>query len=228
MFFQRWFYQADAKATGKRLARDRLEGQWWAPLARPIASRLLVRRMVPRLSYSGGNEVNMPQLKKSFTNLSALLNSHFQTRPYLLGGRPCFGDFGLWCNLYEAWTDPTANAYLEANAPALVDYIKRMLSPVVDGEFEPFETLKPTLKPVMEQEIAGRFLLWMDANHRAWHAGEKNTSLTMYSAPFTQKTFKYQVNTLEELRRKFATVSENQLLNGLLEETNCLTFLKST
>ena len=63
MFFQRWFYKADAEATGKRLARDRLEGQWWGPLAGPVFSRLVVRRMVPRLVYSGGNEINIPTLK---------------------------------------------------------------------------------------------------------------------------------------------------------------------
>lgn len=226
MFFQRWFYPADAKATGKRLAKDRLEGQWWGPVVRPLAARLLVRRMVPRLSYSGGNEVNMPNLKASFTALSAMLEAHLQKRPYLLGGRPCFGDFGLWCNLYEAWTDPTAGAYLEANTPALVRYIKRMLAPEVSGEFEPLEALKPTLMPILAEEMAGRFLPWMDANQRAWRAGEKETSLTMCGATFKQKTFKYQATTLDELRRKFATVSDNPTLVELLDQVSCLSFLK--
>ena len=227
MFFQRWFYEADAKATGKRLAKELLQGQWWAPIAEPITARLLVRRMVPRLVYSGGNETNIPQLKQSFIDLSAMLETHFQERSYLLGGRPCFGDFGLWCNYYQAWTDPTANAYLEANSPALVGYIKRMLSPSVEGPFEPLKALKPTLTPILEREVAGRFLPWMVANHRAWRAGEKETSLTMYGAPFQQKTFKYQAVTLDELRRKLETVSANETLTSLLDETGCLSFLKS-
>ncbi len=227
MFFQRWFYEADAKATGKRLAKERLEGQWWAFLARPIVSRLLVRRMVPRLVYSGGNEVNIPQLKQSFVDLSAMLDTHFQARPYLLGGRPCFGDFGLWCNYYQAWTDPTANAYLEANAPALVAYIKRMLSPGIEGPFETFEALFPTLEPILEKEMACRFLPWMEANHRAWHAGEKETSLTMNGSLFRQKTFKYQAQTLDELRRKLASTSGNETLLGLLDRSGCLPFLNA-
>jgi glutathione S-transferase len=227
MFFQRWFYRADAEATGRRLADARLEGQWWAPLARPIAARLLVRRMVPRLSYSGGNETNIPQLKQSFTDLTAMLESHFEKRPYLMGARPCFGDFGLWCNFYQAWTDPTAGAYLEARAPALVGYIKRMLSPAVEGEFESLDALKRTLVPVLEQEMARRFLPWMEANHRAWRAGQEETSLTMCGAPFRQKTFKYQARTLDELRRKFATVSDNRALVDLLDETGCLAVLRS-
>jgi glutathione S-transferase len=226
MFFQRWFYKADAKATGQRLARERFSGEWWSGLARPIASYLLIRRMVPRLVYSGGNPTNIPQLKQSFEALTAMLEAHFKTRPYLLGDRPCFGDFGLWCNFYQAWTDPTANAHLEAHAPALVAYIKRMLNPSVEGDFEPLETLKPTLTPILEQEMARRFLPWMEANHRAFSAGEKQTSLQMNGQLFQQKTFKYQAVTLDELRRKFATASGNAELSGLLDETGCLPFLK--
>ena len=227
MFFQRWFYEQDAKSTGARLAKERLDGQWWAPIVRPIAARLLVKRMVPRLVYSGGNETNVPQLKKSFEDLAAMLETHFQSRPYLLGQRPCFGDFGLWCNLYQAWTDPTANAHLEGYAPTLVRYIKRMLDPEVEGDFESFETLKPTLTPILSSEMATRFLPWMEANHKAWHAGEKGTRLTMNGALFEQKTFKYQANTLDELRRKFSTVAQNETLSAVLEETGCLEFLKA-
>ncbi|MEL6244881.1 MAG: glutathione S-transferase family protein [Pseudomonadota bacterium] len=225
MFFQRWFYEADAKATGRRLARDRLEGQWWAPFARPLAARLLVRRMVPRLVYSGGNETNIPELKQSFIELSAMLDAHFQDRPYLLGGRPCFGDFGLWCNLYEARTDPTAGAYLEKNAPKLVDYLKRMLTPASEGPFETLDALRPTLTPILQREMAERFLPWMEANHQAWRAGRKETSLTMNGSLFQQKTFKYQAGMLDELRRKFGSVASTPPLAALMKETGCLPFL---
>ncbi len=222
MFFQRWFYAADARATGRRLAAERFSGEWWSAMARPIAAQLLVRRMVPRLAYSGGNATNVPQLKQSFENLAALLETHLQTRPYLLGARPCFGDFGLWCNLHQAWTDPTANAYLEAHAPTLVAYLKRMLHPSVEGDFEPLDTLRPTLAPILAQEMATRFLPWMVANHRAFAAGEKDTSLQMNGQLFQQKTFKYQAVTLDELRRKFASVAGNATLTALLAETGCL------
>lgn len=228
MFFQRWFYPADATATGKRLARARLKGTWWGPLFRPIAARLLVRRMVPRLVYSGGNEINIPQLKLSFIDLATLLEAHFQTRPYLMGGRPCFGDFGLWCNLYQAWTDPTAGNYLETTAPALVAYIKRMRDPSMEGEFEGLDTLAPTLSPVLRNEMAARFLPWMKANHKAWHAGEKETSLEMCGSPFKQKTFKYQALTLDELRNKYNSVADNTLLAQLLDETGCLPYLSKS
>jgi glutathione S-transferase len=225
MFFQRWFYAADAKAAGRRITNERYGGEWWSAIAKPFLAHMMVRRMVPRLVYSGGNETNIPQLKASFESLSAMLDRHFRMRPYLMGARPCFGDFGLWCNFYQAWTDPTAKAHLEAHAPALVAYIKRMLNPSVQGDFESLETLKPTLAPILEKEMAARFLPWMAANHRAFHAVEKMTSLQMNGQLFQQKTFKYQAVTLDELRRKFATVSGNAELRGLLEETGCLACL---
>ena len=67
----------------------------------------------------------------------------------------------------------------------------------------------------------------MAANHAAFNAGEKETSLTMKGAPFRQKTFKYQVATLDEMRRKLTSVGENEQLIALLERTGCLPYLKN-
>ena len=91
-------------------------------------------------------------------------------------------------------------------------------------DFESIETLNPTLAPILEREVAARFLPWMEANHRAWHSGEKETSLTMNGSLFQQKTFKYQALTLDELRSRFAAVSDHENLLELLEETGCLPF----
>jgi len=225
MFFQRWFYEADARATGRRIAGELLQDAWWGGLAKPLLARLLVRRMVPRLVYSGGNETNIPQLQQSFEELTGLLDVHFQQHAYLLGQRPCFGDFGLWCNLYQAWTDPTAGTYLEQHAPALVAYLKRMQSPSIEGDFASLTQLLPTLEPILSGDIATRFLPWMVANEAAWNAREKETTLTMNGQLFRQKTFKYQAVTLAELRRKYLSIVEHQPLNDVLGRTGCLQFL---
>jgi len=50
----------------------------------------------------------------------------------------------------------------------------------------------------------------------------------MKGAPFRQKTFKYQVATLDELRRKLATVADNAPLTAVLERTGCLPFLQAS
>jgi hypothetical protein len=50
----------------------------------------------------------------------------------------------------------------------------------------------------------------------------------MMGAPFQQKTFKYQAATLDELRRKFASVEDDADLVAVLEKTGCLPFLKAS
>ena len=54
-----------------------------------------------------------PQIEDSFRETLALLEAHLAPRPYLMGARPAFADFGLWPQIYEAWTDPTAGALVE-------------------------------------------------------------------------------------------------------------------
>ncbi|MEO1043569.1 MAG: glutathione S-transferase family protein [Pseudomonadota bacterium] len=228
MFFQRWFYEADQKATGRRLAGLMLEGQWYKPFAKPIVTQSIIKRMIPRLSFAGANETNIPHLKESFENFSGLFDAHLESRPYLFGARPCFGDFGMWCNLYQAWTDPTAKAYFERHTPHVLAYIKRMLDPKVEGDFESLEDLAPTLEPIMQQEVGPRFLPWMVANEKAWEAGDKETSLTMKGQPFRQNTFKYQAATLKELRSKYNKVKDNDILNTFLSKTGCLDAISTT
>jgi hypothetical protein len=87
--------------------------------------------------------------------------------------------------------------------------------------------LNPTLTPILKQEVATRFLPWMEANHRAFHAGEKETKLQMNGQLFQQKTFKYQANTLDELRDRFVKVSDQPELTRFLDETGCLPFLRA-
>ena len=102
-----------------------------------------------------------------------------------------------------------------------------MQTPKIEGNFETLEALEPTLRPILAQDMATRFLPWMDANHKAWAAGKKQTHLTMNGDVFQQKTFKYQATTLDELRRKFSTVADNHPLTTLLKDTGCLAALKA-
>ena len=59
---------------------------------------------------------------------------------------------------------------------------------------------------------------------QAFAAGQKDTQLTMNGQLFQQKTFKYQANTLNELRRKFSTVADTPELVSLLDKTGCTAF----
>ena len=97
----------------------------------------------------------------------ALLDSHLEQRPYLFGGRPAYGDFGLWGQLYEMWTDPTAGALIEGCAPHVLDWVHRMLWPRAEGPFESWDALEPTLMPILARQVGVQFLTWTAANEKA-------------------------------------------------------------
>ena len=70
-------------------------------------------RMVNRVWFVGSSEQTAPQIEESFCEGIVQLEAHLSDRPYLFGARPSFGDFGLWGQLYNAWTDPTPGALIE-------------------------------------------------------------------------------------------------------------------
>lgn len=230
MFHYRWGYPADQKVRSRSLAQGTLAAAlpgFVANALTPLVAPLLVRRMVPRLAFAGANPNNAPIIEDSWATVVEVLQQHLQTRPYLFGGRPAFADFGLWGQLHQAWTDPTCHAHLEANATAVVDWIKRMDHPAVEGEFETLEQLKPTLTPLFEREVGPRFLAWAVANKRALEAGETHTELPMAGQTYSQKTFKYPAQGIDLIADKLRGLGENPALSVFLEETGCLPHLRA-
>jgi glutathione S-transferase len=225
MFHHRWGYRADQKQRSGTLARGMLVGHPLRVFA-PLMARFIVRRMVPRMSFAGANENNAPLLVESFERLVAMLEVHLADRAYLFGGRPAFGDFGLWGQLYQAWIDPTCGAHLRAHGRSVIGWIERMLDPKVEGDFEAFGSLEPTLHPLFEQEIGPRFLAWDAANAVAWEKGDDRTELEMDGRNYYQKTFKYPAGGLWILRKKFEAVAGDSRLHSFLDETGCLTPLE--
>jgi glutathione S-transferase len=224
MFHHRWRYRADQRHRSGTLARGMLEGHPLRVFA-PLVARFIVRRMVPRMGFAGANENNAPILEESFHTLVALLEEHLSSRAYLFGGRPAFGDFGLWGQLYQALIDPTCGAWLREHGPSVVEWLERMLDPRDDGPFECFAALEDTLRPIFADEIGPRFLAWDAANTASWQAGRPQTELAMDGRNYTQKTFKYPAQTLEILRSKHAAVSNDATLAAFLDTTRCLPYL---
>ena len=123
--------------------------------------------MVDRVWFVGSNAVTAPQIEAGFLDMLGLLDSHLAGRPYLFGGRPAFGDFGLWGQIYEMWTDPTAGAIIGGGAPHVLDWVHRMLWPKAEGKFEAWSTLEPTLMPILTKQVGRQFMPWTCANEKA-------------------------------------------------------------
>jgi len=224
MFHYRWYYEPDRVYTAERIARTVFgaEGEALAQAAAAVGERML-----GRLHFVGASEQTRPILEGSLHRLLGLLEAHLQDRDYLFGGRPAFGDFGLYAQLYECLSDPTAGAIMRAEAPAVVAWCERMLAPADGGAFEPWHAVAPTLLPLLSQEVAGLFLPWSDANARALAAGETGVELELDGQPYAQEVQKYHARSLQALRLRHAGLAPEAraVVDAALAETGCLPFL---
>ncbi len=220
MFHLRWAREEDRLSAGGRIASVMApKGDEKARLA---VRTQIIERMTGRVFFVGSNEVTAPQIEQSFLDAIALLNTHLANRPYLFGGRPAFGDFGLWGQIYNAWTDPTAAAWIEGGAPNVLDWIHRMLYPRAEGDFENWASVESTLAPFLAGQVGALFCPWTEANAAAIGAGEDEFSVELDGKTFTQKPQKYHAKSLRAIREKYAKAPDKAALDPVLEAAGCL------
>ena len=221
MFHYRWFYAADQDSAGERLARSLM------PDADVEQAKAMIQsRMVPRLKFVGSSAETKDLIEDSYKRQLRILNAHLAQRTYLFGQRPSFADFGMYAQLYQCSTDPTPAGIMRETAPHVAKWIQEMLGPRNDGAFETWADLKPTLMPLLKEEIAGIFFPWTIANANALVAGEKEFSMTLAGKPYSQETQKYHAKSLAALRARYAAVADKSALDSILKEAGCYDYLK--
>jgi hypothetical protein len=170
--------------------------------------------------------VTAPQIEKSFRDSLEQLDTHLSDRSYLFGARPSWGDFGLWGQIYNAWTDPTGAAWVESTAPNVLAWIQRMLYPVAEGDFESWSSLEPTLMPFLKSQVGALFCPWTVANSAAMAAGGEEFSVELAGKTFTQEPQKYHAKSLKVIRDKYAAVADKSDLDPVLDAAGCLSALQ--
>jgi glutathione S-transferase len=224
MFHYRWARDVDQISAAGRIARMRGPAageQQHAAFAGQVRAR-----MVDRVWFVGSNAVTAPQIEAGFVNMLGLLDAHLATRPYLFGGRPAFADFGLWGQIYEMWTDPTAGAIIGGGAPHVLDWVHRMLWPRAEGPFETWSTLAPTLMPILAEQVGAQFMPWTCANEKALGEGQEEFSVTLGDKLWTQTPQKYHARSLAMLRAKYAAAADKAALDPVLQAAGCLAGLR--
>ncbi|HEV7407663.1 MAG TPA: glutathione S-transferase family protein [Bradyrhizobium sp.] len=224
MFHYRWAREVDQVSSAGRIARMR--GPNAAEQEHAAFTEKVRARMVDRVWFVGSNEMTAPQIEAGFMDMLGLLDSHLAGRPYLFGGRPAFGDFGLWGQIYQMWTDPTAGAIIGGGAPHVLDWVQRMLWPKAEGEFEAWSALEPTLMPILTEQVGAQFMPWTCANEKALTEAREEFSVTLGDKIWTQKPQKYHARSLGMLRAKYAAVADKTALDPVLEAAGCLAGLR--
>jgi glutathione S-transferase len=223
MFHYRWAREADQVSASERIA-GAMSGATGEALASAAAG--VRERMVDRVWFVGSNAETAPQIEASFRDGVAAIERHLAARPYLFGARPAFGDFAIWGQIYNAYTDPTPGAILRESAPRVVAWCQRMLEPKAEGPFEAWPALAPTLAPLLREQVGRRFLPWSVANERAIAEGAEEFSVELAGRTWTQKPQKYHAKSLRALREKYAAAA-SPALDRALAEVGCLEDLKS-
>ncbi len=225
MFHYRWAREVDQLASAGRIARVMMPKADEKQLA--DMTDKVRERMVGRVWFVGSNEQTAPQIEDSFRETLTLLDAHLADRPYLFGSRPAFGDFAVWGQIYNMWTDPTPGALIEATAPGVLAWVHRMLWPRAEGDFEPWASLEPTLMPLLERQVGRLFMPWTIANAAAIADGREEFSVELDGTTWTQKPQKYHAKSLGALRAKYAALSDRRAVDAVLERAGCLQGLRA-
>lgn len=222
MFHHRWFGEADQLATAHVLARGGMPDAPWEAVDNAAAA--IRERMVGRVHFTGSSPENAPLISGYLGQLLEILKAHLTDRKYLFGARPAFADFGLGLQVYEMALDPSAGAIIRARTPEVLAWAYRMTEPRNDGPFESWDSLRPSLEPLLRD--AGEFFLpWSTANLKAFEEGEDSFSVTLGGKPYVQGPQKYHARSLNVLRGRYNSVSDKSKLDPILDATGCLPYL---
>ena len=118
--------------------------------------RNMMKAYLPRFGVIGDTEKGLEVFTEQ---LLAQLDTHFTKFAYLLGERPCVGDFAMFGQLYaHLYRDPGSNCLFD-NKPHLVDWINRMLDPdsTPKGNFLANDEVPTTLEPILKTIFQEQF-----------------------------------------------------------------------
>ncbi|WP_193072225.1 glutathione S-transferase [Pseudomonas sp. FME51] len=147
----RWAIDENREFAIQEFGRTRLPGasdeeQYAAGLeaSGPFAGAL------PRL---GVTDHSRPAIEHSYLALLDELNVHFSSYDYLLGGKPCIGDYGLIGPLYaHLYRDPASGRLMRDHAPHVASWVERMISPDAHhnkGDYLADDQIPDTLLPII-------------------------------------------------------------------------------
>ncbi len=215
MFHFRWYAAVDQQNAAHILARSFAPE---APSDMIDQSAEMVRaHMSGRGHFVGSSAETAPLIETYFHDIMGLLETHLAARPYLFGGTPMAGDFGIAAQIYEMVLDTTAGGHLRARYPQCLSYALRMHDPLPRGAFESWADLAPTLEPLL-QNIGAYFLPWSRANRDALAAGDDQFSVTLGDARYVQAPQKYHARSLSVLEEKYAADPHRDVVAPILEK----------
>lgn len=139
----------------------------------------------------GITEKSIPHIEDWYENtVLHYLNEHFATHNYLLGDKPCTGDFGLLGPLYaHLYCDPAPKQLMDKLAPNVAAWVKRMNNPSTEKQlsaaastdintpdFLEHDEVPATLLPLLMDMFAQQWPVLKNTSEALTNWREKNAS----------------------------------------------------
>lgn len=157
---------------------------------------------LPRL---GITEHSRRAIEQSYLGLLDELNAHFAEHAFLLGERPCIGDFGLIGPLYaHLYRDPASGRLMTEQAPHVARWVERMIDPAsanATGDFLPNDEVPATLLLVVKRMFDEQVPVLLETARllKQWVQDNPDTQ----EIPRAIGTLRYQIADMEEERLAF-------------------------
>lgn len=141
----------------------------WAPraLRRAFGWRMCQPffKSLPRLGIA---RETIPALEAWYEEMLVQLDAHFARHPFLLGGRPSVGDYGLMGPLYAHLArDRVPRRLMQRMAPNVLAWVDRMnAGEGREGNFLPGDEIPATLIPVLKRMFAEHVPVILDTSAR--------------------------------------------------------------
>lgn len=126
----------------------------------------VMERMRSYLPMLGVTAATIPAIEESYGTLLDLLEAHLAEHPYLFGGQPSVGDYGLIGPLFaHLGRDPVPAAIMKRRAPKVFRFVERMNAPDADmpeygdrdAAYLPDDAVPATLEPLFRHMAAELF-----------------------------------------------------------------------
>jgi len=97
----------------------------------------------------------VPAIEAAYETFLAQFSAHLEHHDFLLGARPCIGDFGLYGPLYaHLYRDPASGEIMADKAPKVAAWVERMRDAKgAPGAFVAGDTVPETLLPMLTDQL---------------------------------------------------------------------------
>ncbi|HAJ48634.1 MAG TPA: glutathione S-transferase family protein [Alphaproteobacteria bacterium] len=157
----------------------------------------------------GVTPANRTGVEAAYLDSLRALEAVFAERPYVMGTRPCQADFGFMAPMFRHFLcDPVPGRVMRNDAPGVHEWAARMwnLSPVKVAAMTPVTELPRHLEPLLAL-IARDYLPYLEANARAFAAGDKMVASHIGGAPITEPVKPYRVWCRDRLHTAFMALT---------------------